>query len=62
MGEVNEMLETLVARLTPAMLSCALPSLHVNILQNSAGDFSDLLGSNSNVDDHSADAILCPVC
>ncbi|CAL8472098.1 g11640 [Coccomyxa elongata] len=42
MAEVNEMFDTLVARLTPAMLSCALPSLHVDILQNSAGSSSEI--------------------
>lgn len=39
-------LDTLMAHLTPAMLSCALPKLHVDILQNSAGGCSCLTGSN----------------
>ncbi|BDA47464.1 hypothetical protein COCOBI_10-3120 [Coccomyxa sp. Obi] len=41
MAEVNEKLDTLLARLTPAMLSCCLPSLHVDITQNSAGSSSE---------------------
>ena len=44
MAQVNDMLDTLLARLTPSMLSCALPSLHVDIRQNSAGDFLKLPG------------------